>query len=225
MKFNDVKHDTDSCLDVWNDFYCKVYRNFFGQYFDFEKIEDKETSSKCKRWYIKLRDDFEKKQMFPKFKMAGDCIFNFNHKKVEILKKYLQTEEDMDLLKYCLEYHHSFENFSFMPITGGMNVQKGRNRLDRPDVHLREIEKHFNCEKSNVFNNARGNKEALEWYFSLFENDIVKYMNEVYLINDENFIKEFLEFSNVEVNNREAVIKYMNLAKMFWSERKIVISK
>ena len=41
MKFNDVKHDTDSCLDVWNDFYCKVYRNFFGQYFDFEKIEDK----------------------------------------------------------------------------------------------------------------------------------------------------------------------------------------
>lgn len=43
--FNNLKHDVDSCLDVWEDFYKEVYPKFFGKYFDFSNIQDVETSS------------------------------------------------------------------------------------------------------------------------------------------------------------------------------------
>lgn len=224
MEFIDMRHDMDSCMDVWVNFYCKTYPSFFGAFFDFSKIEDNETSEKCKRWYIKLRDDIEQKKFFPKFKMAGDCIFNFNQKKVEILRKYLTENKNRELLLECAERHHSYENFAFMPITGGMNNQKGQQKLDRPDIHVNEINKYFNNENSTIFNNARGNAQALKWYLSLFENDIMKYIREVYLIDDEKFIFDvFLPFANTVVCNEETAVEYMKLAKAFWEKRKITV--
>lgn len=49
--FKDIKHDIDSCMDVWEGLYKKIYPQFFDTYFDFSIIKDVETNSKCKRWY------------------------------------------------------------------------------------------------------------------------------------------------------------------------------
>lgn len=221
--FKDIKHDTDSCMDVWEGLYKKVYPCFFETYFDFSNIEDKETSPNCKRWYIKLRGDLDISHKFPKFKMAGDCIFNFNSKKVELFKKWIgNSDEGYKLLEKCAEKHHSFENFAFMPITGGMNNQKGKHLLDRPDIHINELKKYFAGEENTILSNSRGNKEALKWYLSIFEKDIYKYFSMVYLIEDREFIdEEFLPFSNTIVNDENSAIQYMQLALKFWSKRNI----
>ena len=121
--FKDKEHDIDSCKDVWKEFYYIVYPKYFGEYFDFSNLEDKETSPKCKRWYIKLKRDIDISHTFPKFKMAGDCIFNFNDKKIDKLNKLPLSDKAKKLLDKCAKKHHSFENFAFMPITGGMNIQ------------------------------------------------------------------------------------------------------
>lgn len=220
-EFVDIKHDCDSCKDVWEEFYKIVYYNFFGKYFDFTKIEDKETSSNCKRWYIKLKKELPIKKEFSKFKMAGDCIFNFNDKKVKILEKYIiNSDEGKKLLKECHEKHHSFENFAFMPITGGMNNSKGRQRLDRPDIHINEIKKYFDDKNSCIFSNARQNKEALKWYLSIYNKGIYKYIHEVFFIDDKKFIdEEFLAFASKKVEDETSAIQYMKLAKKFWNLR------
>ena len=185
--FKDIKHDIDSCMDVWEGLYKKIYPQFFDTYFDFSIIKDVETNSKCKRWYIKLRRDIDISNKFPKFKMAGDCIFNFNDKKVERFNKWInKSVKGKILLKKCAEKHHSFENFAFMPITGGMNNQKGRQAFDRPDIHIFELKKFFNSEENIILSSARNNKEALEWYLSIFEKNIYKYCSWIYLIENRN---------------------------------------
>ena len=222
-EFKDIEHDIDSCMDVWEGLYKQVYHKFFGKYFDFSKIEDKETSSKCKRWYIKLRGDLDISHKYPKFKMAGDCIFNFNNKKIKIFNEWTDgSSEGKRLLVECAQKHHSFQNFAFMPITGGMNNQKGRQVLDRSDIHVNELQRYFTGEKSKILSNARGNKEALKWYLSIFENDIYKYFSRVYLIEDREFInKEFLPFANIVIRDENSAIQYMRLALKFWSKRNI----
>lgn len=224
--FNDKKHDIDSCMDVWEGFYKKVYTKFFDKYFDFSKIEDKETNANCKRYYIKLRKDIDISKKFPQFKIAGDCIFNFNNKKVEKFQSWIDQSSEKNLLKQCVAMHHSFENFAFMPITGGMNNQKGRHPFDRPDTHISEIQKYFKFEENTILNSARRNEEALKWYLSIFEKDIYKYLSEVYLIENRDFIdKEFLPFANKKIESEDSAIQYMNLALKFWSIRKKNIDK
>lgn len=240
-KFKDLEHDTDSCKDVWEEFYNLVYQDFFGKYFEFSKLEDKETSNP-KRWYIKLRDDINAKNDYPKFKMAGDCVFNFNNKKVSAIEKLPgwseATEEEKELLKKCMEHHHSFANFAFMPITGNMQGQKGSHQMDRPDIHINAIKNYFQKNKSNenededidqcsIFSHAsKNNQDALKWYLSLFDNDIHKYFKEVYLIDDERYIEnEFLKYIDMEIKDRATIVQYMKLAIDFWEKRKEWIVK
>lgn len=236
-EYLDTQHDIDSCEDVWNGFHRKVYPPFFGRYLDFSKLEDKKTSIKCKRWYVKLRDDIEEKKIYPNFKMAGDCIFNFNAQKERILRGYIGDDKDgVKMLRYCVEHHHTYLNFSFMPITGGMNNSKGRQVLDRPEVHLKELYKYYKGENSGIFSNARGNKQALIWYLSWFDGDgkrdeksakqsFLKYMKVVYLIDDEEFIyKRLLPFAAVEIKDKQTAMQYMSLAKEFWIKRLITMS-
>lgn len=227
--FKDKIHDPDSCKDVWDDFYNKVYKNEFEKYFDFNDIEDKETNFKCKRLYIKLRKDMDYGQKFPKFKMAGDCIFNFNSKKVEIFKKYIDRScEGENLLNECSNRHHKFANFAFMPITGGMNSVKGiiLSKLDRPDIYINELKKYFNKEQNRIFSCARGNNGPLEWYLSLFNNNIYEYFDKVYLIDDKEFIdNEFLKFANNKIKDAFSAIKFMKMAVTFWNIREANINK
>ena len=130
MVFTDEAHDCDSSKDVWEQLYDIIYRDTFGYLLDFNSKSDSETSKKCKRLYIKIdrkkQPDLAKE--YPKFKMAGDCIFNFNEKKVALFSELVG--DDNELLKICKDNHHSLLNFSFMPITGGLNSTKGILRCE-----------------------------------------------------------------------------------------------
>ena len=170
--FKDTEHDTDSCWDVWEELYKKVYPQF-------------------NRWVS------------------------------------IENKEGNELLKTCTGKHHSFENFAFMPITGGMNNLKGRQKLDRPDIHISDLQKYFSNDKENkILSCARNNKEALEWYLSIFNDNIYQYFRRIYLIDDRDFIdKEFLPFSNTKIKNEDSAIQYMKLAIKFWDLRKSNIDK
>ena len=234
MKFKDTVHDLDSSKDTWELLYCKIYREFFSSIFNFEELDDSETSAKCKRWYIKIDENKqpELKKKYPKFKVAGDCDFNFNDKKVRLFEKFL-LKEDMELLKVCHDNHHELWNFSFMPITGAMNNTKGCLRsiaaeikdavsYDRPDVLIYELDNYYKNLPTRIF--SKYNKEALEWYLGNFS-DVYEYCKEIYFIEDKGFVDELITSGQKPINSRETVLEYINLANRFWDNKKEKLKK
>lgn len=234
MIFTDKTHDYDSTKDVWEKLYDIIYKDTFGYLFDFENKDDKETNHRCKRWYIKI--DREKQPVlakkFPRFKMAGDCIFNFNEKKIELIREIIEDSEN-ELLAKCKSNHHSLLNFSFIPITGGLNNTKGiircengieRKSFDRPDVLIAELQKYYQGIPTRVF--RRTNIEALKWYLNIFaERGIVGYCKDVYLIDDEEMIQRFLKLSMKPICNLETAIEYMMLACDYWKMKEIKLKE
>lgn len=230
----DKTHDCDSTRDVWENLYHIIYKNTFGHLFDFESIDDKETNRRCKRWYVKI--DREKQpalaKEFPKFKMAGDCIFNFNDKKVELIRNIIGDCEN-ELLAKCKSNHHSLLNYSFMPITGGLNATKGiircengieRKPFDRPDVLIAELQKYYQGIPTRLFRNT--NREALKWYLNIFaERGIAGYCNDIYLIDDEEMIQRFLKLSKKAICNLETASEYMMLACDYWKMKEIKLKE
>lgn len=60
----------------------------------------------------------------------------------------------------------------------------------------------------------------IQCFLECIENDIMNYIREVYLIEDDKFIFDvFLPFSNTVVCNEETAVEYMKLAKTFWEKR------
>ncbi|MDY6356499.1 MAG: hypothetical protein SPL59_04625 [Catonella sp.] len=226
MEFHDNEHDPDSCLDVWKGFYNIVYPNLLGEYFDFSLLKDDETSNKCKRWYIKYKKETDRREKYPFFKLAGDCIFNFNSLKKE---RYVQLlgddKEAIALLEECCNMHHTFENMALLPITGSLNNQKqgGRYGWDRPDKHIKGLQELFDKKSMDILNYCRNeeSKEAIINYFGIFNNNINTYFNIIYLLDDK-WIKRLTEFANKyhNIDSKDVAISYMNMAKDFWIDRK-----
>ncbi len=92
--------------------------------------------------------DFEK---YKNIGIAGDCVFNFNEKKVPNFEKIIKKDNLNDqntkeqikvVLSLCSRMHYSPFNFSLMPTTGGgsaLNNIKGRGKEDRIDVFLNKL--------------------------------------------------------------------------------------
>lgn len=229
MEFKDTVHDLDSSMDTWELLYCKVYKDKFSSLFDFNNIEDTETSDKCKRYYIKINKEEqpEFRNEYPKFKIAGDCDFNFNDKKVDLFKKFL-LEEDIPLLMECHNNHHELWNFSFMPISGAMNNKKGCLKCitdesqdsvpyDRPDLLVCELDRYYKGEPTRIF--SRFNKDALKWYLSNFS-DVYDYCKDIYLIDDKSFVDRLIESGKQPIDSRNRALEYMKLANEFWNIKK-----
>lgn len=226
MTYTDIMHDVDSSEDVWNKLYNIVYIDRFGDVFNFKKREDKETSVKCKRWYIKISEkQTELKKKYPQFKMAGDCDFNFNTKKVAIFEKMLgESNEGRMLLECCKNNHHKLFNFSFMPITGGMNSKKGILRyngdevaeskpLDRFDIFINELDRYYKIGETRLF--SRYNRDALAWYLSNFSN-VYEYFKDIYLIDNPEFVNKIIQSGSKPISNPQQVLNYMKLASEYW---------
>lgn len=241
MIFTDKTHDYDSTLDVWEKLYDIIYKDIFDYLFDFENKGDKETAKKCKRWYIKIDGDKQPElaKKFPKFKMAGDCIFNFNDKKVELFRKII-GDTQKGLLDKCRSNHHSLLNFSFMPITGGLNNAKGnikcengfeRESFDRPDVLIAELQKYYQKIPSRIFARCtQNNKEALEWYLDIFSNRdidraIDEYCKDIYMIDDKEMFQRLINLAERPICNPETAVEYMTLACDYWDMKKCKLKK
>lgn len=229
MVFTDEAHDCDSSKDVWEQLYDIIYRDTFGYLLDFNSKSDSETSKKCKRLYIKIdrkkQPDLAKE--YPKFKMAGDCIFNFNEKKVALFSELVG--DDNKLLKICKDNHHSLLNFSFMPITGGLNSTKGilrcengieKKGFDRPDVLIAELEKYYGKKPARIF--RKTNSATLTWYLNLFaERSIAGYCEDIYLIDDGIMLQRFIDLSKKPICDYNTAIEYMTLAYDYWEMKKV----
>lgn len=225
MQIIDADHDPDSSKDTWKKLFQVIYRNRFGQYFDLINIQD--TGTKIpKRWYAKINKKRypELRKEYPTFKIAGDCDFNFNVKKVERYGKLLNGEES-SLLAECANMHHSPYNFSFMPITGKMQDVKGSDKFDRFDKFLYLLSIYYsqasyeNREKCQLLRLAtKANKPALMKYLDSFHN-VFEYCSEIYFI-DESFVEKLIANSRDDIQDKKSAIQYMKLAKEYWGIRK-----
>lgn len=226
MLIIDLDHDPDSSRDTWEKLFQVIYGEKFGQYLDIFNIEDTETSTP-KRWYAKINKNkcSELRKEYNKFKMAGDCDFNFNAKKIELYREVLNGEES-NLLAECANMHHNLYNFSFMPITGNMQNVKGSDKYDRFDRFIYLLSIYYsqtsdeNRQECQVLSHAtKNNKPALMNYLSRF-NSVFEYCREIYFI-DESFVKKLItNYQNDIQDEKKAVIQYMNLAKEYWGIRK-----
>ena len=165
-------YDPDSSLRAW-EYYFKMYYEFLSNVEDEDKdfLFKKEEFGK-KFWpsgnvYKRVVGTFcyfEKNKYiwpykldsrwFKKYKnigIAGDCVFNFNEKKVPNFEKIIKKDNLNDqntkeqikvVLSLCSRMHYSPFNFSLMPTTGGgsaLNNIKGRGKEDRIDVFLNKL--------------------------------------------------------------------------------------
>ena len=69
MKFKDLSHDIDSCMDVWVEFYSKVYPPFFEKYFNFNALSLSITYVD----YYEKGDDLDKEIIINLDKHTYEC--------------------------------------------------------------------------------------------------------------------------------------------------------
>lgn len=142
-------------------------------------------------------------------------------KKWQYLKKMLgESNEGRMLLECSKNNHHKLFNFSFMPITGGMNSKKGILRyngdgvaeskvLDRFDVFINELDRYYKEEESRLLSSY--NRDALAWYLSNFS-DVYEYFKDIYLIENPEFVNKIIQLGSKPISNPQQVFNYMKLA-------------
>lgn len=247
--FKDKNHDLDSSMDAWEKLYMIIYKDTFGKVFAFDTVDelcDCETK-KIKRWYAKINsiEYRELRNQYKQFKIAGDCDFNFKGRNRLYFEKLLrkeycgtELERYLNLLNECEDNLHSLFNFSFMPITGGMNNKKQMlTRFDRPDKFICYLNQYFEARKitvegQNVTSKVlpsvySKNRPALVWYLSLF-NDIYDYCEKIYLldgVDGREIVDKMLEQGEQPINDGKRVVDYMNLAELFWKKKKAKLKK
>ena len=182
-------YDPDSSLRAW-EYYFKMYKELLSN------VDKKYELSLFKEKFVEKRErGFWKEGVFKRIKgtfcyfkeykyiwpyeldvcdfekyrnigIAGDCVFNFNEKKVSYFRKMIgennnkKNQQIKEILLLCSLMHYSPFNFSLMPVTGGnwaLNIIKGIGNEDRIDVFLKKLK--------NIY-------EALE---KLDKSDIKKY--------------------------------------------------
>lgn len=170
---NDKNYDPDSSSIAW-----KYYEMMYG---DMIKKDQSVGVAGSPKRILGLFNYTEKNieqeawnfLRFNKIVLAGDCVFNFNQKKLKSFLNVLNENQDLlDKLSLCKRMHHSPYNFSLMPVTGGMNKQKQNLSGDRPDVLLYAISEFYkNYKKALETNNMSDIQEKIE-ELELYNKDV-----------------------------------------------------
>ena len=224
-------YDPDSSPDAWkhyNEFYkshWELFLNFNTQILVASGTPFVRLLSCIKKEnerIVKLGNDIDE------FYLGGECDFNFNKKKYNILREILKDDDvGMEMLYRCHAMHCTVLNFSIMAVTGGMNNVKGMNKLDRLDSFVRKLNDFYANKTSNNVNNfvpawqKRNEKQVnrLKNYLLTFE-DIYEYCEKIYFINDRNFVDELITQGGLYITNVEEAKRYMTLANDYWSLKK-----
>ena len=220
---NNLFYDPDSSPLAW-EHYNEVYK--FGVYneFDFNKRHVQNSKAKFLREVISIQgssvlsgDD----KLGRKFKIGGETDFNFNSKKVQLFRKILGGESVyLSILNKCEQSHHTLKNFSLMAVTGAMNNFKGRNRFDRLDCFVSNLNDCFPLNgATGLLKAAKLNKERLSFFINQFE-DIYEYCRYVYFIEDRSFVNRLIDEGKWTIVSPCCVNRYMILAQDFWELKK-----
>lgn len=231
LKSDEVEYDPDASQETWNECYKKIYTSskwgFWGM-FNYDNL--KRYCGKVCRFYapIIINKKYPQFNKYTKFEMSGDTDFNFgkskgNTPKYEAFEKLLrrdyQGEKLTDHLKkldQCFDRYHKFENFSFMPITGSLQLIKGACQYDRLDMFVYKLSIYY---ETDTLNPKYRNREALETYLNLFDG-IYDYCEKIYMINSKEFVNEIIAQGKELIDSGARVVRYMELAEKFWDNKK-----
>lgn len=246
IRFENKDYDLDSCPETWK-MYTEAYKTSFEDLLNFDLLEDKGTN-RPPRCYIKSKKSSEESNL--KLKMAGDTIFNFgsnkstNTRRNRYYEKYknllyrdFKDDEDklqeyLGELKDCNKKYHELENFSFMPMTGGMQAVKGIFLQENIAAFIAELEDYYKKKKLGEEDNhcfmtyrkgeGRGkispkNKEALKNFLKSFI-DHIDYFERIYLVNYNEF-EELIKINAGKIDSGKKVVNYMGFAKKYWIAR------
>lgn len=252
--------EADSCPNAWL-FYNEIYKDdeFFNKYNT--KIVEEKAYWNCSgglnigenRLIAKLKVEHQNNLYFP-FEIGGDCIFNFSSKvlrkkksRLEKFEELLKSDENCDRKKEYLEKlekckikHHSNENFSIMPITGGLNIYKGTTRpyleSDRADVFISHVKSYYELKIKFEVNNIElrylKTTSICDWnnglneYFLYFEN-FNNWISATYHIDIEKeckLVDELIRISKVKITGNDDLLNlhdYIDVALKFWEARQL----
>jgi hypothetical protein len=202
-----------SLLDEFNLIGVDTYNNLF-------KSKYKESKYKRLLSAIKPTSRYAKEgKLWSKFCIGGDTDFNFNSSKAKMMKDLLVNDVNAILkLEECQKYHHSLVNFSLMPATGGLNNYKGKNRYDRFDVFIKDLNSFFLGLSGDVLNDGGNNIQPLKNFLNTFQ-DIYDYCKKVYFIDDKIFVNRIISEGFMPIKTGEDVVRYMKLAMDFWNKK------
>ncbi len=203
-----------SILDEFNLVDVDTYNNLFNTNF-------KEGKYKRQLSAIKPTSKYAKEgELWDRFTIGGDTDFNFNTYKFNMLRALLGDDtEAISKLEECQRHHHSLVNFSLMPATGGLNIYKGRNKFDRADTFIKDLNNYFLSISGDVLSEATVNNiQPLKNFLNTFL-DIYDYCKKIHFIDDRKFIDRIISEGSMPINTDKDVIRYMNLAIDFWKKK------
>ena len=278
FSFDTEKHvyDPDSSLLAWK-YYLKVYKDllciteadknslFHEDYttnpeekkFGLEGKAYKRVVGTFKYFDIKSGESL-KKYVFDKrglskgenIGLAGDCVFNFNEKKVWDFWKCIDSDEQeninckeivKELLILAFSLHHAIFNFSLMPVNGGLNKTKGRTKKDGLDdlgYKLKDVYKELKEDRSEkeydslvkILGMDRRYKETNEALIDFLKKveSFENYCNIFYNIDaerDKELFQALFSNSAKEIRNTEDLIQYIGLAVQYWEHQVKIFEK
>lgn len=153
-------------------------------------------------------------------RLGGETDFNFNEKKVVLFKKLIGTDvEANEQLERCANMHHTLVNFSLMQGMGEMQGHKGRNRFDRFDTFVADLDDYFMGIDAAILDAASPeNVGLLITYLNSFLT-VYDYMREIYFITDRDFVDEIVKNGRMPLRDKDDAVRYMNLAEKFWRNK------
>lgn len=163
-------------------------------------------------------------------RLSGDCFFNFNSKKVSILKRIEGI--DMDKLRECVCLHHSIYNLVLLQTMGNMQSRKQQGlklsdklyeQLDRGDTFLYLLDCFYkNVNEEILTASTKTNRNILKRYLKSNFNNVYDYAEQMLQINDKNFIDKLIENGNRKLDSSN-VNQFLDLALDFWDKRRMNI--
>ncbi len=208
-------YEPDSSEWTWRNFYNKTYRTL-----DYWKnLGEEKKKGRYKHAIYTYRNT-------DKIQIGGDVIFNFKDSYSRAFRDKLGNQYNE---KDYVRMHHSILNFSFMPVTGGLNLNKANGRYcDRLDRFIFYLDKFIQSKNSDnplmcIRGRNRYTTKELQNYLENF-NSIEEYCQVFYLLDSQktDLVDRLRKSGEEYVNNgasAENCEQYLNLALEFWKYR------
>lgn len=238
-KLNGVDVDKDRCPYVWDNLYIPLYSK--TDFWSDTKL--KEYGERAERKGV-TKKEYEIFYSSLINRISGDVLFSFKaglktkqKQKYEHYVRLINDEKDftdeekrfyLEVLKFCNDMNYSFHNLGLMPVDGNLQSFKerqcNRDRMDRFVYFVAEYldgKDHFVLtsnfrDKEKREEKRREDKKTLEEFFSVFNRDVYKYCEEMYLITDRKYVDDLKEFGESEIICGRDVVRYMELAIRYW---------
>lgn len=201
--------------------------------------------AKLAQWYL---SDSPYLEVGKNIGVAGDCVFNFNEKKKKKFWKIIKACDDNsygEILLLVSGLHHAAFNFSLMPMNGGLNLVKGRNVDDRPDVFLCKLSDVYDkeikekaCENirgSNIVKNLglnvrnkKSNDALIDFLFKIgsFENYCkIFYHLDCSNAEEKSLVNDLITNAENDISDLKDFIRYVELAVRYWEYQVDVYKK